>query len=170
MRSASTTLPAETSSVPTARHWVESLLTGWGEPAAGWTAACIISELATNACIHARTGFTVTVAHTPDDVLLQVSDGSPAVPQPRSYGDRATTGRGLHLVEAMSSSWGVELRPDGKTIWARLTLRTTDPDDSIDDVDALLARFEDVGADTGVATRRGDGTVRASGTAWLSAA
>lgn len=170
MRSASTTLPAETSSVPTARRWAESLLIGWGEPAAGWTAACIISELATNACIHARTGFTVTVAETAADVLLQVSDGSPAAPQPRSYGDRATTGRGLHLVEAMSSSWGVELRPDGKTIWARLSIRTTDPEGGLDDVDALLAQFEDVGADRGVSTRRSDGAVRARGAARLAAA
>lgn len=119
---AATTLPAEASSVPTARRWVESLLSGWGFPEAGWQAAQIISELATNCTLHARTEYTVAVDAVGDGetLRLEVSDGSPIPPQRRQYSELATTGRGMSIVEALALSWGVEPRPEGKTVWVVL--------------------------------------------------
>jgi anti-sigma regulatory factor (Ser/Thr protein kinase) len=117
---ATTTLPALASSVPTARRWAESLLESWGFPEAGWQAAQIVSELATNCALHARSAYTVAVSADAETIRLEVSDGSPIPPQRRDYTELATTGRGLTIVEALAVSWGVEARPEGKTIWVVL--------------------------------------------------
>lgn len=147
MPHAEVTLPAQASSVPTARHFVESILTSWGQPDHGWTAALLVSELTANCTLHARTAFTVAVALSPDGVRLQVSDGSVRAPAVRDYGASATTGRGLQLVAELASEWGVELRDDGKTVWALLRLDERagggNDDASEVDVDALLASFGD---------------------------
>ena len=144
MPHAEVTLPAEASSVPTARHFVESVLTGWGLPDHGWTAALLISELSANCTLHARTSFTVCVDLLGDEVRLAVTDGSVRTPAVRDYGTTATTGRGLRLVEELSNGWGVDLRGDGKTVWAVLRADaegTADDDEAETDLDALLAAF-----------------------------
>lgn len=144
MPNAEAILPGDSSSVPTARHFVESILTSWGQPEHGWAAALLISELAANCTLHARTAFTVRVELEGDAVRLQVSDGSLRAPSVRNYGPSATTGRGLKLVDELSAGWGVDLREDGKTVWA--VLRGGEPgsrqeDDAAEDLDALLAAF-----------------------------
>jgi anti-sigma regulatory factor (Ser/Thr protein kinase) len=113
-------LPGRPSSVPTARHFVESILISWGESETAWTAALLVSELATNCALHARTDFGVRVTHSADRVLLEVYDASPRIPQPRAYGVQATTGRGLLLVDSLGVDWGVRPTPPGKTVWVEL--------------------------------------------------
>lgn len=120
MSRATTTLPAQASSVPTARRWAESLLESWGFPDSGWQAAQVISELATNCALHARSDYTIALTTDGETVRLEVSDGSPIPPQRRDYGALATTGRGLNIVEALAMSWGVDARPEGKTVWVVL--------------------------------------------------
>lgn len=144
MPHAEVTLPAEASSVPTARHFVESILSSWGHPDQGWAAALLISELSANCTLHARTAFTVGVDLAGGEVRLHVSDGSLRTPAVRDYGTSATTGRGLRLVDELSAGWGVDLRDDGKTVWAVLRLDepgADDEDETEGDLDALLATF-----------------------------
>ncbi|GAA2719158.1 ATP-binding protein [Cellulomonas aerilata] len=90
-----------------------------------------VSELATNAVLHGRTPFTVSVLRTADGVRIEVSDGSPLPPQVRRLSTFASTGRGLRLVASVSSSWGVvPVPPDGragKTVWFE---PVEEPDDS----------------------------------------
>jgi anti-sigma regulatory factor (Ser/Thr protein kinase) len=154
MPHAEVTLPGSTSSVPTARRFVESVLTGWGQADLGWSAAMCVSELAGNCALHARTQFTVRVQLDGDVARVEVTDGSLRLPTQRSYGTDATTGRGLRLVEVYSSSWGVDLHAGGKTVW--LVLRADDAardsveEDGADtDLDVLLAGFggDDDGTD-----------------------
>ncbi|MBB2901391.1 hypothetical protein FHR75_002179 [Kineococcus radiotolerans] len=80
-----------------------------------------VSELVTNALLHARTAFTITVRSMPTGtVRIEVSDSSPLPAQQRHLGLGATTGRGLRLVEAVSSAWGVDPLASGgvgKTVW-----------------------------------------------------
>jgi anti-sigma regulatory factor (Ser/Thr protein kinase) len=121
MPHADITLPGSASSVPQARHFVESALTSWGLSDVGWVAVLVVGELAANAALHAKTPFTVGATLLDDGRLrLEVSDGSPRAPQQRSYGDDATTGRGLRLVHEVSTAWGVETRDQGKTVWVLL--------------------------------------------------
>jgi hypothetical protein len=53
-------------------------------------------------------------------VHLSVRDASPARPIVRDDSPSATSGRGLRLIAALASEWGVELEADGKTVWAVL--------------------------------------------------
>ena len=141
---ADVTLPGQPSSVPTARHFVESILTAWGQPEHGWTAALLISELSANCTLHARTSFTVRVDASEGEVRLSVRDGSLRSPAVRDYGAEATTGRGLRLVDNLAAEWGVELHEGGKTVWAVLRDDSEDdgsPESEEADLDGLLAAF-----------------------------
>ena len=152
MPHAEVTLPGAPSSVPTARRFVESILTSWGHPEQGWTAALLVSELSANCTLHARTDFTVRVELSGEQVRLQVTDGSLRAPAVRDYGATATTGRGLRLVDELSNQWGVDLHDDGKTVWVELRSAGSAPgseDEESLDVDALLAAFGEDDPDEG---------------------
>jgi anti-sigma regulatory factor (Ser/Thr protein kinase) len=152
MPTAQVTLPASVSSVPTARHFVESILSGWGLQDLGWTATLIVSELAANAALHARGAqFTVGVSTEADGIRLEIHDTSVRLPQQRSYSNDSTTGRGLKLVAELAQEWGVDPTPTGKTVWVVLRPPAASGDDSEQtDVDALLEAFADDDAEDDV--------------------
>ena len=83
-------------------------------------ARLVTTELAANAVAHARSPFSVSIRSGRSTVRILVRDGSRVVPTMR--GDTPTTpsGRGLRLVAALSSDWGVDPGPDGKVVWAEL--------------------------------------------------
>jgi anti-sigma regulatory factor (Ser/Thr protein kinase) len=82
----------------------------------------LVSELATNACVHAGSAFTVSLNRQGSDVLIEVGDQNPApaVVQPPSSG---SSGRGLQIVAALAADWGVSARHPGKAVWALLPCR-----------------------------------------------
>ena len=164
MPKAQVTLPADVSSVPTARHFVESILSGWGLKELGWTATLIVSELAANAALHARgEDFRLEVSTGTDGVRLELHDGSLRLPQKRTYSTEATTGRGLKLVSELAQDWGVEPTATGKSVWAVLRLDAVGGDDLEDtDVDALLDAFADEGEVIGLFDRRDRPQARAA--------
>jgi anti-sigma regulatory factor (Ser/Thr protein kinase) len=82
-------------------------------------AQIVISELATNAIRHARSGFSVAVRLTGSGVRLAVRDASRAEPEVRRVRGEPT-GRGMLIVSALATHWGVEVAPDGKTVWVEL--------------------------------------------------
>jgi anti-sigma regulatory factor (Ser/Thr protein kinase) len=119
-------LPGSAASVPLARRFVTDLLEEWGLDDAAWTAQLIISELATNAALHAKTTFTVSV--TPEvggAVRIEVRDGSQRYPRIRQHDGEATTGRGLRILDELALSWGVDVVPSGKVVWALVEARPT---------------------------------------------
>ena len=103
-----------------AREFVGQALNGDGGEQ-GEIAQLLVSELVTNALLHARTTITLVVQVIDSGVRVGVADGSHRGPRQRDYSDEATTGRGLTLVEALASSWGTEPSTGGKTIWFELT-------------------------------------------------
>jgi len=104
-----------------ARCFVTRTLAAWGYPELVDNAAVIASELATNAVLHARTQFTVTVSRRPGGIIrVAVRDASRQPPRPRPPALLAGTGRGLGLVDALSAGWGADILPDGKVVWAQL--------------------------------------------------
>ena len=117
---ASLTLPAELSSIGDARRFLRHSLAAWGVGDYDLGGPQVLTELATNAALHARSAYTVHLVLGPASLLVEVTDSSPALPQHRHYGPDATTGRGIALVQALSTAWGVESSPTGKTVWCRV--------------------------------------------------
>ncbi|MER6477702.1 ATP-binding protein [Streptomyces filamentosus] len=121
----SRTLPCTPDSPAVARRLVVAVLTRWGlsEDLAD-RARLVVSELATNALVHACTGgasIRVTVSRIEDDrVQIAVTDLDPR-PLDRSQTSPSDEGgRGLDLVAALSVRWGCDHRHWGKRIWAEL--------------------------------------------------
>ena len=111
-----TRLPADRTSVPAARHFVRDQLFLAGH--AVWPAELLVSELAANAIEHGDGDITISV--TLDPVRIAVTDHGGAasdvvVVHGAADGER---GRGMQLVDALATRWGVlPLEPGGKTGW-----------------------------------------------------
>lgn len=105
--------------VPAARHFVLGALDRAGLDDVADDVAIVVTELTTNAVLHACSPFTVTVLVEGDAVRVAVRDRSAAFPQPREAAATALGGRGLGLVGAVAR-WGVEAVAGGKTVWAEL--------------------------------------------------
>jgi anti-sigma regulatory factor (Ser/Thr protein kinase) len=104
-----------------ARHFVAQTLRGWGRADLVDDAAVVATELASNAVLHARTGFTVSLVSPGDGIIrVAVRDASDALPRPRCPTPLEGSGRGLGLIEAIAAVWGVDVLPDGKVVWAQL--------------------------------------------------
>jgi anti-sigma regulatory factor (Ser/Thr protein kinase) len=86
-------------------------------------AEVVVSELATNAVRHGGTDFSITLAEVGGEVQLTVSDDAPSVPEPRQPDVMALDGRGLLLVQELTTDWGVRVESGGrKSVWARLSM------------------------------------------------
>jgi anti-sigma regulatory factor (Ser/Thr protein kinase) len=126
------TLPAHGSGVPQARHHLCTLLTRWAvDPGLRDDAALIISELFTNALIHTDSSqIMCRILAAPHTLYLSITDQGHGPTGPRirpthtgPERDSAESGRGLLLVSALATTWGVATDPaQGRTVWAVLNL------------------------------------------------
>ena len=81
------------------------------------TVALLVSELATNALVHGEGRVRVRVRPVPHGLRVEVQDGSPLLPARRRATPMDEGGRGIALVETLSSGWGAETVDGGKTVW-----------------------------------------------------
>lgn len=81
------------------------------------TVALLVSEVATNALIHGVGEVRLRVVPSPGGVRIEVLDGSPTAPTRRAATEFDEGGRGIALVEALSSAWGSEPTEHGKKVW-----------------------------------------------------
>lgn len=110
-------LDAEPRSVGQARRFCATTLEGWGaDPDLVATCVLLVSELATNAVLHAGTPFRVSIERT-RRLRIAVDDEDPRMPHIRDYSADSMSGRGLHLVEALARSSGARRVGGGKTVW-----------------------------------------------------
>ncbi len=107
-------------SVGEARRFTVDTLRRWGRDDLAASGALLVTELVTNAILHARTMVQVILERRADIVRVEVRDGSPVRPALRNHGLDATTGRGLALVSKLAESWGVDVSAAGKVVWAQL--------------------------------------------------
>jgi anti-sigma regulatory factor (Ser/Thr protein kinase) len=114
-------LPPTARSVPQARRHIASTLEHWHLETLVDTACLLVSELVTNAVLHARTPMTLAVARAGDGVRISVTDGSPVSPSLRRHSDTATTGRGLRLLDQLADAWKAEGNGNGKSVWFMLS-------------------------------------------------
>lgn len=115
-------LAPEPQSVRQAREWVTDVLGDLGRDDLVDSATLGVSELVTNAILHAEGPITVRVRGTKAHPRVEVRDQSKRPPQINlDMTDEehlmSTIGRGVGIVALYSSTWGSEIAPDGKTVW-----------------------------------------------------
>ena len=71
----------------------------------------IVNELVSNAIDHARTTCEITVQNSRSLVRVLAADDSPLPPRIPPLDANAARGRGLQMVEALASRWGLDPSP-----------------------------------------------------------
>lgn len=94
-----------------------------------------ISEVVTNAVLHAHTAIQIWIGVFEDEVCVEVRDFSTTLPVERDYDLEATTGRGMGLVSGIAKSCGTHGLADGKVVWFCVGDQSADADP--DDVLAM---------------------------------
>lgn len=111
-----------------ARRMIHDCLLAAGRDDLIETAELLVSEIVTNALVHAGTPIEVAFSFVDGGLRVEVTDGSPHEPARRGYGPNAGTGRGLMLLEEMVDEWGVVPDDPGKTVWFQIASRAA-PDE-----------------------------------------
>jgi MEDS: MEthanogen/methylotroph, DcmR Sensory domain/Histidine kinase-like ATPase domain len=105
-----------------ARHFLAGLLAQWRDERLAGDAALVVTELASNAVVHARSGFTVGLAVNGSGIRITVSDSAPVPGGQRDPALPARRGHGLGVVAAVAAGWGVRPTSAGKAVWADFCL------------------------------------------------
>jgi anti-sigma regulatory factor (Ser/Thr protein kinase) len=124
--SASLEIRSDARAAGRARRFAVEKLGEWGCAEIEYSAELICSELATNAVVHAKSVYTVTVDLFATLVRVSVVDRSSAEPRRRRYTPMSATGRGLAMVADLATAWGVDLVEGGKRVWFELPLNQPD--------------------------------------------
>lgn len=120
----------EPGSLESIRRFVRDTISDWGLTAFADDMTTVVGELTANAVRHALTGHSETnskawlgIVRTGGAVVCTVVDPSPTPPRRQDPDQLAETGRGLLIVDALTSQWGYS-EPDsnGKTVWARIAI------------------------------------------------
>ncbi|MFF6995537.1 ATP-binding protein [Streptomyces sp. NPDC008313] len=121
----------ESGVVPLARDFTRQALYAWGwlpaatadRRAAAEDVLLVVSELVTNACLHAEGPDELQIACDNKVLRIEVSDGGTGQPAPRTpHRAGRPGGHGMFIVQRLCLDWGV-LRTSGvagKRVWAEL--------------------------------------------------
>ena len=118
------------SSVTGARQFAASVLDGM--PTSFVDAVILmVSELATNAVVHAHSRFELVIDCEPDEVVVSLSDHGAGDATPQNPRITDVSGRGLQIVSALADTWGVQGESSDwrKSVWFALRLpeRASEP-------------------------------------------
>ena len=151
--SAALVLDPDPRSVRRARRWVGEELEVLGRTDLLDAAELGVSELVTNAILHAEPPITLRLGGTAAHPRVEVHDTSRR--QPTVHTDMAeddklmrTVGRGLGIVALYSTSWGAEVSSNGKVVWFEPALEPAVPAPAVvpaDGPDADLEGWDDLG-------------------------
>lgn len=127
---AAKSLRAEEASGMRVRGFARTVMGQWGVVSGKEEAVTVAWELAANAIQHALRADTradlpgrawLSLVRREKAVVCAVTDSSPAPPVPGAHDPMNSQGRGLYLVNRLSSHWGWSRSPSGaKTVWARV--------------------------------------------------
>jgi anti-sigma regulatory factor (Ser/Thr protein kinase) len=112
------------SATAAARAIVDEACRAWNLSGVVDVAQLVVTELVSNVIQHAHTEMEVSVAVRELYLHLSVRDRSFDTPR-RGGGDDGVMredGRGMLVIEALSSAWGMTPTDDGKVVWATLRI------------------------------------------------
>jgi CheY-like chemotaxis protein len=116
-------LPRELGSVREARRFVTKRIVEWALDPLLDDALLIVSELTTNAITHAHSPCGLRLVRTPSTLRIEVADQGAGAPEPQPPSTTEESGRGVHLVAALTTAWGIEVvEGEGKLVWAELPI------------------------------------------------
>ena len=120
-------LAANPRSVAEARRWSCAAAVEAGFAIEVDTIELLVSELVSNVVLHARTPCQLVFSASPERLRIEVRDGSSALPARSSTVDpMALSGRGMVLVDTLSTAHGSEPLPGGgKLVWFELETVTS---------------------------------------------
>jgi len=84
------------------------------------TAMLLVSELATNAIVHAASTLKLRI-DVGDDIRVEVCDTDETPPIAGEAELEGESGRGLAIVTTLADDWNWSPRGDGKVVWFSLT-------------------------------------------------
>ncbi|GAA2246509.1 ATP-binding protein [Streptomyces atrovirens] len=117
--------------VPLARDFTRQALYAWGwlpaatadQRAAAEDVLLVVSELVTNACLHAEGPDHLAITCDKKVIRIEVTDRGTGQPAPRTpHRAGRPGGHGMFIVQRLCLDWGVVRAPEvaGKTVWAEL--------------------------------------------------
>ena len=115
------------SAVRAARRFATRTLGAWNDDDLIGDTSLIVSELATNAVLHASSPFRLSMNRSASSLRITVEDATPVAPVPRHPPADEPGGRGLGIVDRLSARWGTTVHDHGKVVWS--------------EIDAGLARY-----------------------------
>ncbi len=115
-------LPRELVAVQEARTVVRGLLEQWSLGDLVDDAALVVTELVGNAVAHAGSPCQLAIARSATGVRIAVQDQGEGTPEPQPQDPDSEHGRGLLIIAALSTAWGIDEAPGGKTVWVELSL------------------------------------------------
>lgn len=124
-------LAGASGAVPSARDFTRQALHDWGwlpaatgdQRAAAEDVLLVVSELVTNACLHADGPEELRIGTGPKVLRLEIVDLGTGAPSPRTpHRAGRPGGHGMFIVQRLCLDWGVVRNPEGtgKTVWAEL--------------------------------------------------
>jgi anti-sigma regulatory factor (Ser/Thr protein kinase) len=115
-----TTLPSTVTAPHLARVFLRRALHGWHLDGLAEVTGLLGTELVANVVTHVGGPMTVRSVLDGSRVRVEIDDPSPIRPVVRHPGLSEEHGRGMLLVDQLADGWGVDWRPDGKTVWFEL--------------------------------------------------
>ncbi|MFJ9682111.1 SpoIIE family protein phosphatase [Streptomyces sp. NPDC101194] len=131
-------VPFDPAAVAGMRAAATEKLDDWGLSALSFAMELVLSELVTNAIRHGSAPVTLRLLND-HGLTCEVADGSSTSPHLRYAAATDEGGRGLFLVAQLTERWGTRYTPQGKVIWAELSL--PGPEEDVDGT-ALLDMFD----------------------------
>jgi anti-sigma regulatory factor (Ser/Thr protein kinase) len=114
-------LAAAPDSPQLARRFVSERINAWGYSHLTQVVELLTSEVVTNAVVHARAPFVVELEDQGDGVLVAVEDPDTALPRRIDASPSSIGGRGLVIISALATDWGVDPVPGrGKRVWFKV--------------------------------------------------
>jgi anti-sigma regulatory factor (Ser/Thr protein kinase) len=114
-------LPAEPSSAAAARHSLAAYCRDNGVPTQLTDdALLVISELVTNAVLHAGTPTLVWAQYEGGTLTVAATDGETTLPALLAPDDDREGGRGIAMIDLLGASWGLTRTGLGKVVWVTL--------------------------------------------------
>ena len=115
-------LAPEPSSVRAARGFIGEALAGTRADDCSGDARLLVSELVTNAVLHARSPFELVVRVNESGLRVEVQDRLDRLPVLAPVAGDALAGRGMRIVDQLADRWGAEpLDRGGKIVWFELS-------------------------------------------------